>query len=77
MVKSDSVHRRSHHLGHTATAHCERARGKPKQQVQFIFNSKFTVMHALLKSVFGLSNFDMGLCDCCCCCLPTQLRQST
>lgn len=55
MVKSDSVHRRSHHLGHTATAHCERARGKPKQQVQFIFNSKFTVMHALLKSVFGLT----------------------
>lgn len=44
--------------------------GKPKQQVQFIFNSKYMVMPPLLKSMFSLTNFDLKL-DCCYC-APVQ-----
>lgn len=59
MAKSDSVHTHGQqHLGHTATTHCETAKGRPKQQAQFIFKSEFMVMSAFLKSMF---NFDLGL----------------
>lgn len=51
MVKSDSVYRHSQpalrpHSNHTLW----NSEGKPKQQVQFIFNPKFMVMPALLKA---------------------------
>lgn len=49
------------------------SKGKPKQQVQFIFNSKFMVMPTLHKSMFSLTNFDLGVYDCCYC-VPTQWR---
>lgn len=52
------THTASSTLGHTATTHCETAKGRPKQQAQFIFKSEFMVMSAFLKSMF---NFDLGL----------------